>query len=335
MANLITSVPTVTTQQWDVYFKPLLNDPLIQALPFDLSIGVMPREIFFNTNADKITGTKTACAPSFKGTMSTFTKKTLTPIELQANVQQCYEVVLKKLFGDKLPNGWKKQDITPEVVGFMVEQQKYAFNRDLLSLLFLGDTGATPDDYYSLIDGVYTKLKAGATAVDGTVDTGSIVAADLSTANFFATMSGIYDAQSRQLKNIANANKTWIWTQAVMDKYLNYLEVTTQNTAGAIQTQYVTDGLTVTSFKGIKIFVPQIVDERLETDFLSGSPLAPTEPYRVILTDPTNHRLLMDGDGFSQADVFTDKLTGQVYGVGSCMIDYNYGYGDLNVIGGF
>jgi len=259
----------------------------------------------------------------------------LTPIELQANVEQCYEVVLKKLFGDKLPNGWKKRDITPEVVGFLVEQQKYAFNRDLLSLLFLGDTAATPDDYYSLLDGVYKRLKTGATAVDGTVNAGAIVAANLSTANFFTTMSGIYDLQSRQLKNIANDKKIWIWTQAVMDKYLNYLEVTTQNTSGAIQTQYVTDGMMVTTFKGIKIFVPKIVDERLETDFLSGSPSLPTNPYRVILTDPTNHRLLMDGNGFAEADVYTDKPTGKVFAEGSCLIDYNYGYGDLNVYAGF
>ena len=335
MANLITSVPAIATTQWDVYFKPLLDDPSIQALPFDLSIGVMPREIFFNTNVDKITGAKSSCAPGFKGTMSTFSKKTLTPIELQANVEQCYEVVLKKLFGDKLPNGWKKRDITPEVVGFLVEQQKYAFNRDLLSLLFLGDTAATPDDYYSLLDGVYKRLKTGATAVDGTVNAGAIVAANLSTANFFTTMSGIYDLQSRQLKNIANDKKIWIWTQAVMDKYLNYLEVTTQNTAGAIQTQYVTDGMMVTTFKGIKIFVPKIVDERLETDFLSGSPSLPTNPYRVILTDPTNHRLLMDGNGFAEADVYTDKPTGKVFAEGSCLIDYNYGYGDLNVYAGF
>jgi hypothetical protein len=137
------------------------------------------------------------------------------------------------------------------------------------------------------------------------------------------------------LKNISNTEKTWIWTQAVYDKYLNYLEVTTQNTAGSIQTSYVTDGMVVTAFKGIKIFVPQIVDERLETDFLSGSPATATDPYRVILTNPKNHILLMDGNGFANADVFHDKITDNVYAVGSCLLDYQYGYGDQNVIAGF
>lgn len=335
MANLITSVPAIETTNWEVYFKPLLNDPAINALPFDLSVGNMPRDIFFNTNVDKLTGAKSACGWSFKGDASTFTKKTLDPIELQAPVQQCYTVLLKKLFGDKLPDGALRGELSPEVIDFMVNQQKYGFNRDLLSILFLGDTGATPDDYYSLLDGVYTKLLAGVSAVDGTVDAGAISASDLSTANFFATMSNVYNSQSRQLKNMSNTEKIWIWTQAVYDKYLNYLEVTTQNTAGSIQTTYVTDGMVVKAFKGIKIFVPQIVDERLETDFLSGSPAGPTDPYRVILTNPKNHILLMDGNGFANADVFHDKITDNVYAVGSCLLDYQYGYGDQNVIAGF
>jgi hypothetical protein len=313
----------------------LLADPKVNALPFDIHIGNMPKDIFFNNNVDKITGTKAACGWSFKGNMSTFTKKTLDPIEVQASIEQCYTVILKKLFGDKLPDGSRRGELHPEVINFMTSQQSYGFNRDLLSILFLGDTGVTPDDYYVLLDGIYTKLAAGVVAVDGTVDAGAITASDVNTTNFLTTMKAVYDAQSRQLKGVANNQKTWIWTRATYDAYLSYLQEKTQQSAGIIQTNFITDGMVVNAFMGIPIVVMDIVDERLETDFLTGSPAAPENPYRTILTVGRNHILMLDGNGFENADVFYEKLEDKVYAVGSCLIDYQYGYGDLNVIAGF
>lgn len=336
MANLITSVPTMDTTVWDVYFKPLLDDPRISALPFDISIGNMPKNIFFNNNVDKITGAKSACGWSFKGDMASFTKKTLTPVELQAPVEQCYTVLLNKLFGDKLPSGYRRGELTPEIIDFMITQQNYGFNRDLLSILFLGDDSLAADDYYSLMDGVYRELLNGVASADGTVDAGAIVEADLSTSNFFTTMNNIWNQRTRQLKSMDLNSLVWIWTDAVYQKYLNYLEVATQNTAGLIQTNYVTDGLYATNFKGVKIFVPRIVDERLETDFTTGSPAVTEDPYRVILTNPKNHIILLDAEnGFADADVFYDKKDDKVYAVGSVLFDYQYGYGDQNVIAGF
>lgn len=337
MANLITTVPTIDTTIWDVYFKPLLCNHRISELPFDISIGNMPKDIFFNNNIDKITGAKTTCGWSFKGDMASFTKKTLTPIELQASVEQCYTVLLKKLFGDKLPAGAKRGELSNEVISFMTEQQLYAFNRDMMSILFLGNDALSADDYYSLMDGVYQELLNGVAAVDGTVDSGvTLDATSLNTTNFFTTMNAVYNAQTRALKCMDPKDKIWIWTQAVYELYLNYLEVATQNTAGLIQTNYVTDGLYAKTFKGIPIYVPTIVDERLETDFLINTPPVPNDPYRVILTNPKNHIILLDGvNGFENADVFYDKLTDKVYAVGSVLLDYQYGYGDQNVIAGF
>lgn len=337
MANLITSVPTIDTTVWDVYFKPLLDDPRISALPFDISIGNMPKTIFFNNNVDKITGAKAACGWSFKGDMASFTKKVLTPIELQASVEQCYTVLLNKLFGDKLPAGYRRGELSPEIIDFMTTQQNYGFNRDLLSILFLGDDALAADDYYSLMDGVYRELLNGVAAVDGTVDSGvTLNATTLNPSNFFATMNAVWNARTRQLRSMDISKLVWIWTDSVYQAYLNYLEVATQNTAGLIQTQYVTDGLYATNFKGVKIFVPRIVDERLETDFTTGSPAVTEDPYRVILTNPGNHIILLDAEnGFADADVFYDKLTDKVYAVGSVLFDYQYGYGDQNVIAGF
>jgi len=337
MANLITSVPTIDTTTWDVFFKPLLDDPRINMLPFDIHIGNMPKNIFFNNNIDKITGAKATCGWSFKGGMATFTKKTLTPIELQAPVEQCYSILLKKLFGDKLPAGARRGELTPEVIEFMTTQQSYAFNRDLLSILFLGDDSLAADDYYSLMDGIYRELLNGVAANDGTVDSGvTLNATTLNATNFFNTMNAVWNKRSRQLKGMATTDLTWIWTDSVYQLYLNYLEVATQNTAGLVQTNYVTDGLYATNFKGVRIVVPKIVDERLDTDFTKGSPPVTEDPYRVILTNPKNHIILLDAEnGFADADVFYDKLADKVYAVGSVLMDYQYGYGDQNVIAGF
>lgn len=336
MANLITSVPTMDTTQWEVYFKPLLDDPRINAMPFDISIGNMPKNIYFNNNIDKIAGLKQACGWTFKGDMAAFTKKTLTPIEIGAPVEQCYSVLLNKLFGDKLPAGYRRGELSPEIISFMTTQQSYAFNRDLLSIFFLGNDAATPDDYYSLMDGFYQELLNGVAATDGTVDAGALTASSLNATNFFTTMNAVWEARTRALRSMADADLVWVWTDAVYQKYLNYLEVSTQGTAGGIQTQYITDGLKPTTFKGVKIFVPKIVDERLETDFLTGSPALPEDPYRVVLTNPRNHIILLDSEtGFQDADVWYSKDTDKVKAVGSVLLDYQYGYGDQNVIAGF
>lgn len=337
MANLITSVESINTQEYELLVKPMMDDPQVQALPFMFQFGNMPREIHYNANnLDKITGAKTACGWNNKGDGIAFDKKTLTPIEVDASVKQCYTVFLKKLFGDKLPEGHKRGELYPELINLIIKQQLYAFNRDLLSMITLGDTGATPDDYYSLIDGIYTKLVAGAAAVDGTVDANvSLTSTTLNTTNFFGTMNSIYNLQSRALKRLAKTEKIWIWTQSVYDLYLNYLEVTTQNTAGAMQTQYVVDGLTATHFKGIPITVLGIVDERLEEDFLSGSPAEPTDPYRVILTTPSNHIFLMDGSGYVSADPVYLPANDEVLVPSTALIAYEYGFGELNLYSGF
>ena len=341
MGNLITSVPALGTSEYEIFIKPLFDDPQINQLPMSFTVGNMPREIFFNDNLDKITGAGAACDISESSNGVAFTKKTLTPIELKTKLSQCYSVVLGKLFGKDLPDGAMRGELTPEVIDFMITQMKYAFNRDLLTLLLLGDTAATPDNYYSLIDGVYTKLKAGSVTAeaDGTLvtDAGALTSTTTNTTNFFATMNAVYNSQSRALKRVAKADKRWIWTEALYDQYLNYLEVATQNTAGIVQSQFVTDGLTPTSFKGIPIAVVGIVDERMEEDAIwqSGSPLAVTYPYRAILTTATNHIIYMDNTAFQNVDVFQDKPNDKVIARASALLAYEYGYGELNVIAGF
>lgn len=334
MANVIASPATTAALEYEVYIKPLLDDPQIQSLPFDFIVGkFIGRELYFNTQLDKISYKKIACGWDFKGG-ATFTKKTVTPVEVAAPVEQCYRELINTIFAQGLPDGWERGSLSPEVINFMREQQRYAFNRDLLTTLFLGDE-SNAVSYYAINDGIYKKLATGAAASDGTVDAGALTATSLNATNFFATMKAVYDAQPRLLKGVPKPNKLWIWTESVYELYVNYLYVSTQTNAGIIQRESIESGLEAAQFMGIPILVVPIVDERLEDDFVTGSPLAVVDPYRVILTKPDNHKVIMDGSGLMEQEVWYEKKDDKYYLAGSALLDYEYGYGELNVFAGF
>jgi len=334
MANVISSVAAPASLEWDIIIKPLLDDPQIQALPFDFIFGpFLNRDLYFNTQLDKISVKKVACGWTFNGGAEV-TKKTLVPIEIAAAVEQCYIPLVNTVFAFGLPDGWERGTLSPEVVNFILEQRAYAFNRDLLSIFLLGDTGLA-STYYNMMDGFYTKLAAGVVAGDGTVDAGAVVAADLAPGTFLATMMDIYDSQTRFLKGIPKTAKKWIWTDAVYELYTRYLQSTSQDTAGLIQRSAVENGLEPTKFNGVDIVVVPIVDERIEADFSPGSPAVAENPYRIVLTDPTNHKVLMDGAGMIATEPWYEKKDDKYYATGSALLAYEYGYGESNVIAGF
>jgi hypothetical protein len=231
-----------------------------------------------------------------------------------------------------MADGWKRGELSPEILNFLSEQRAYAFNRDMLSFLFLGDTlSATP--YYTVLDGIYKKLKAGANAADGTVNAGAVTATNLNATNFLNTMRAIYNSQSRFLKQIANEGKVWLVTQEVYDAYINYLYSSTQTNAGIIQRESIVDGLSANSLFGIPIVVAKIVDERLEADFTDSSGVI--NPYRIVLTTGSNHKILLDANGFMEELAWYEKKDDTYYLAGSALLAYEYGYGELNVIAGF
>ncbi len=338
MANFITSVPSIETEEYDLFIKPILDDPNIQALPFDFVFGNMARDIFFDADLDRVLTEKLGCGFTNADGIE-FTKKTLDPVEVGGQIPQCYSVLLKKLFGNNLPDGAMRGDLTqvPQVADYMTSRFNAAVNRDLLAMLFLGDTNLTESvKYYSVIDGIYAKLKAGAAANDGTIDAGvTLNATTLNTTNFFTTMNNVWKKQSlsRRLKNTPAQNKAWIWTQALYDLYTEYLEASTQGTAGITQIEHVVNGVNATTFKSIPIIVVPFVDDKLIADFTDNSG-EPVDPYRCILTVPTNHKILMDGSAFQNSDLFYEKLEDQVYIRASALIDYQYGYGEFNLFAG-
>lgn len=335
MANVITSIAAPESLEYDLYIKPLLDSPEIQNLPFDFIIGkFVNRDLYFNTQLDKITSKKVTCGWTFSGSTA-FTKKTMTPVEVQAAIEQCYTPLINTIFAQGLPDGWERGTLSAEVLDFMLTQRGYAFNRDLLTLLFLGDE-ASGDPFYAINDGIYKKLAAGAAAGDGTVDAGvTLNATTLDKTNFFTTMNAIYSARTRFMRGMDKSRLRWIWTENVMDAYETYLEISTQGQAGGIQREHIENGIEPTKFKNIPITVVPIVDERLEGDFMVGSPAAVDDPYRVILTDPTNHKVLIDGDGLMKVNAWYENKDDKYYMTGSALFDYEYGYGELNVFSGF
>lgn len=334
MANVINSVDSNSSLDYSVYIKPLLDSAAISALPFDLLYGKFKsRDIYFNTDLDKIAVKKVACGWDFKGGAE-FTKKTVTPVEISASVEQCYTPLVETIFAQGLPDGWERGTLSPEVRAFMLEQRNNAFSRDLASILFLGDDSLN-DDYYEIMDGIYKKLAAGAVAVDGTVDAGAVASGDVDTTNFYTTLKAIYNSRTSLMRQLPKTNLQWIWTEAVYDAYIDYLETKTQSTAGVIQRDFIENGITTNKLFGVPITVVPIVDQRLNADFLTGSPAEPTDPYRIILTVPSNHKIIMDGSGLTNVNQWYDPKEDTYYMAGSALLAYEYGYGELNVIAGF
>lgn len=324
MANVITSIAQQTSPEFELFLKPLIEDPRIDQLPFDLVMTKFQgKDLFFNNNLDKITTKKVSCGWTSGGSVD-FIKKTVNPVELQATVEQCYNVLVNTIFANGMADGWRRGELTPEILDFLSTQRAHAFNRDLLSILFLGDT-LSLNPYYTPLDGIWKKLQEGANAADGTVNAGTFAVADFSPANFFATLKSIHDQQPLLLKQVERQDKVWLWTDAVYDAYLEYLYVSTQTNAGIVQRESIVDGITANSFLGIPIVRTKIVDERLAQDF----PLL--SPFRTILTVPSNHKVVLDASGFLEELAWYERKEDTYYLAGSALLAYAYGYGEFNV----
>jgi len=333
MANAVTTIAENNSLAYEVFWKPLLNDPKINALPFDIISGKIGKELYFDSEFTDSPTIKAACGWDYKcGTG--ITKKALDPVELDFSFEQCYTVFLKSIFGDSLPDGLKKGELTPEIINRIITKQSNAFNTNMLYALFLSDTGgSTP--WLAGIDGVFTKLLAGVAGNDGTVDAGAISSGDLTLANIEGTMYGIYTAQSDLMKTFDNGQKAFIVTQTVYEAWSRFLQVGNGSAWNYANPSTIQNGVTGITYQGIPLINANYIDRGLSLYATAGSPPAVVDPNRVILTVPTNHKIMIDGTGFEMVDPFYDRRKDMVYSPASAMVDYQYGYGELNVIAGF
>lgn len=333
MANAVTSLPANGSVPYEMFWKPLLNDPKINALPFDVLSGKIGKELYFDAEFTSAPSIKASCGWDYKAGTG-ITKKALNPVELDFSFEQCYTVFLKSIFGDTLPDGFVKGELTDELKTRIVEKQSNAFNTNLLYALFLSDTTSSTT-WLAGIDGVYTKLLEGVADSDGTVDAGSISDSDLSLANIEGTLYGIYTAQSNLLKTFENGQKAFIVTQTVYEAWTRFLQVGNGSAFVLNNADAIKNGVTGITYQGIPMINANYVDRGLALYGTTGSPASTVNPNRVILTVPKNHKIMIDGTGFEMVDPFYDRKDDMVYSPASAMIDYQYGYGELNVIAGF
>lgn len=328
MANAITGLPANDSLLYEVIWKPLVENPKINALPFDIIFGKIGKEIYFDTEFDGDPSEKTGCGWTFiEG--SAITKKKLDPKELDCSIKQCYTDLLKSIFGDKLPDGHKRGELYPEIIGRINEKQVNLFNERLIQLVFLGDTAKT--GYISTLDGVLKKLQTGIANGDGTVDGGTITASDLSLANVENTIyTKFIEPQSQLLKAIDNSQKKLIVTQSVFEAYARFL----QASSSAFQytnAQAIQEGITNVKHSGIELINANWIDRGLKRYF-------PTSPASVlnygVLTVPSNHKIMIDGNGFEQIDPQYILNDDEVISPLTAMVDYEYGFGELNVFAG-
>lgn len=333
MANLITSVSTKGSSEYELFIKPFLEDPIISSLPMTFKMAKLglPRDVYFNTQLDKVARGKTTCGWDFVGGAA-FTKKPLTPIEIGFAVEQCYTVFANTIFADGLPDGYQRGELSQEIRAIMMDLLNDAINRDLLSILLLGDTAVSEStDYYSLMDGFYKKLSA----LDGTVyDAGTVTDTELLPANIEATMYKVFNAQSPRLRQVPANRKKFIVTGSVYDAWNRYIQIGTNSTGAIVDRTSILNGVAASTYQGIELVPLRIVDERLTGDpALITSPLA--DENRIVLTMPENHFVGMDGEAFSNINMWYENKDDKFYATASALLAYEYGYDDLNVIAGF
>lgn len=333
MANAITALPANGSIPYEVFWKPLLENPKINALPFDIITGKIGKELYFDSEFTSTPSIKATCGWDYKAG-TPITKKALNPIELDFSFKQCYTDFLKSIFGDNLPDGWRKGELTPEIVDRIVTKQSNAFNTNLLYTLFLSDGGSSTP-FLAGIDGVFSKLLAGVAANDGTVDAGAIADSDLTLANIEATMYGIYTSQSQLMKGFDNSQKAFIVTQTVYEAWARFLQVGNGSAFLFANPDALKNGVSGVSYQGIPLVNASYIDQGIALYDTTGSPASTVNPNRVILTVPTNHKIMIDGSGFEMVEPWYERKDDLVYSPASAMVDYQYGYGELNVIAGF
>jgi len=332
MADAITPIPANNSIPYEVFYQALVENPPVQGIGFNFIEGQAKKELYFNETFGLLASAKTACGWTAKEGGG-FIKKEIEPKEFDFSVAQCYTDLVGTIFGEKLPNGYKRGELYPEIIDYITSSQLDATNRDLLYILFLSDKTST-EPFLAQIDGVYAKLLEGVANSDGTVDAGGITDTDLLPDNMYATMKKVWDAQSRRLRRKAVNEKKFYVTASVYYAYADYLQIKT-GTNTIVQTSNVTDGVQKMYFNGVELINLDFVDEGLALYVTTGSPASTLSPNRIILTTPTNHTLQMDGSGYTMIDPYYNRDEDKVKSPLSAKIDYQYGFGDLNVIAGF
>lgn len=323
MADVITSFATFEGVNEDLFLKPVFENPAVTDLGIKVVVGNNPRLAYFNTNLNKKTIAKTDCGHTYQ-TGVAVTKKTITPVEFELAIEQCYTDFIGTIYGDKLPAGVAKGELTPEITDFLLRIHNTTFRNDMVTKMFLSNTGDT-DTFYSSFNGVYTKLAS------STYDAGGLSSGSITQANIEGTMWTIYNAQSDLLRQVEDSQKVLWVTGNIYDAWKRWLQANiasfdNSRVANGIAPQDVT-------FNGIKLVPLRFVDRALAADFVTSGLV--DYAYRAILTVPDNHQIVVDKSSFGDAKAWYSMDDDKYRIAGSCLFAYEFGYDELNVIAGF
>lgn len=327
--NAINTVPMGEAAE-ELFIQPLLQDPILTELGIDIKTISKDWRMYFLPQLDNITYKKTTCGWDFQDGVDV-TDKDVTPVQLAAAIKQCYQVFMNTYFADKLPYGADIGSLGPEVQGILLDLFNEAFKNDLLRILFLGDT-ANASPLYSPMNGIYKQL-----SIDANIPNyGQLTANDFTLANVEATMYGIYQLQSERLWNLPDDQKKFWVTGNVYDAWRRYQQVG-NGTQVVLNASALTGNAPSTTvyYQGIELVPLRFVDRYLNRDFTSGSPAVVTDPYRVILTAPMNHRIGLDANAFDNARAWYSQDDDEYKIVASTRLAYTYGWSDMQVIAGF
>jgi len=144
---------------------------------------------------------------------------------------------------------------------------------------------------------------SGIAAGDGTVDAGTLSSTDINLTNIEATMYAIYTAQSDLMKTFDNSQKTFIVTQNVYEAWGRYLQVNTAIGGNIIDRTSIQNGVSGIAYQGIPLVNASYIDRAIQ----SYDSTSPTTGERILLTVPTNHHIMIDGNGFEDVEPFYDR----------------------------
>lgn len=342
--GVINSFTTYTGKQSE--FKELVMDKLkgylgLKELGFDMVENIQSNKIMYKDQyLEKITKKRVGCSPATTSTGTGLAINTfnLTVTDMEVSLDQCaaqFDATIAEVLRKK---GTDINNLEgTEIESYSMERVAEAAALDIYRIIILGDTTLS-DSNYTMIDGMFKKLKAGVLAADGTtsaIAAGGITANSLLPANIVATLDTVWDAQPYELKFLDDASKVWYVTDPVWRAWEKYLSSTQFSGVGA-QRDALVNGIPTLTYRGMPLVNLKVISKYLDNDFTNGSPGTALYPNRIILTEPSNHYIATDTmTDTASAEMWYDRTLDKNFTRMRYKIGYNYAIGHFNVIAGF
>jgi hypothetical protein len=332
MSSIVDTVVNFEGREAGFFLKPLIEEPTLQQLGWEIITGQSDKWLYMHTSLGKITKAKTGCGSTDNTDGVAISRKKLEANELEAYKEICYTVFNNTFLAEARKVGTDRADLTgTDIEDILRSIFGEAVFRDMLRIMLLGDSALASTDYNQL-DGWVKKITAGIAASD-IQHIGAIANTDIDTdAETLALFREIYNSQGRRLKTTAAKEKAFYVTRSVFEAYQGAL-LANENLESA--RAELINGNVPTTYMGIEVLPLDIIDEFLDADFKTGSPLAVAKPHRVVLSEKKNNVLYIDQESFTDAEIWYDRNSQKNKFRASYILDVQYKYGEMMVTAGF